>query len=328
MKKIFLGLLGLIVFIVLAFIIYINMSWRKDYSEKYPLRTDITIKTDSAIIARGKYLVYGPAHCAHCHVPFEQLAEVEKGKEVPLTGGFGLEIPPGVFKAPNITMDKETGIGDRSDAELYRMLRHNVRPNGLPAIDFMPFINMSEEDINSIIAYLRSTEAVKSEVINTEYSFLGKALMTFGVIMPGDPDQPVPVSVEKDSTAEYGRYLAYAVANCRGCHTDRDMNTGEYIGPEYAGGLLFGPDNLTNGWTFTSPNLTPDKETGFITNWTEEQFLTRMKAGRIYEFSPMPWAAFATMDETELKALYRYLMSLEPVSNSVDIAAIAPEQSE
>ena len=111
-------------------------------------------------------------------MPFDRLVDIEKGEEVPFTGGFGLEIPPGKFNAPNITMDKETGIGNRSDGEIYRMLRHNVRPDGMAAFDFMPFINMSDEDIFSIIAYLRSTKSVKSETINTEYSFLGKALLS------------------------------------------------------------------------------------------------------------------------------------------------------
>lgn len=323
MKKILLGLLGLLIIFVLGFIVYINLTWDKDYSKEYPLRTDLNIEADSTMIARGKYLVYGPAHCAHCHAPFDKLAEVEKGVEVPLTGGFGIEMPPGKFKAPNITMDNETGIGNRTDAEIYRMLRHNVRPNGLAAIDFMPFINMSEEDINAIIAYLRSTEPVESTVINSEYSFLGKALMAFGQIKPGEPDQPVPISVAKDSTVEYGRYMAYAVANCRGCHTLRDMKTGEYIGQDYSGGWVFN-DNLTRGWQFNTPNLTPDPETGFITNWTEDQFIMRMQAGRVYEYSPMPWAAFASMDEIELKAIYRYLQSLEPVKNKIAATAIPP----
>ena len=324
MKKVLYGLLGLVVIIVFCFVVFVNLSWRKDFSNDYPLRTNVNIVSDSAIIARGKYLVYGPAHCAHCHVPFNQLSDVEKGIEVPLTGGFGIEIPPGKFYAPNITPDKETGIGNKTDAEIYRMLRHNVRPNGMASIDFMPFINMAEDDINAVIAYLRSAEPVKSELLNTEFSFLGKTLLAMEVIKPGIPDEPIAKTIVKDSTAAYGQYLAYAVANCRGCHTNRDLKTGEYIGIEYAGGLLFN-DNLTNGWTFTTPNLTKDPETGLIAKWTEEMFVDRMKAGRVYEYSPMPWAAFASMDETELKAIYRYLMSLEPVSNKVDVPAKAPE---
>ena len=323
MKKVIFGIIAIVIIAVLGLVAFINLSWKKDFSDKFPVNTELKVVSDSASIARGKYLAYGPAHCAHCHVPFERLAEVENGDEVPFTGGLGLEIPPGKFNAPNITPDKETGIGNKSDGEIYRMLRHNIRPNGMAAIDLMPFINMSDEDIFSIIAYLRSAKPVKSKVINTEFSFLGKALLAMEVIKPVIPDEPIPQNVIMEATAEYGRYLAYAVANCRGCHTNRDMKTGEYIGIDYSGGLVFA-DNLTNGWQFTTPNLTNDPETGIIYQWSEEQFVQRMRSGRIYDYSPMPWAAFASMDEVELKAIYRYLKSLDPVANKIDATAIAP----
>ena len=323
MKKIVFGIIAIVVIGIFGIFTYVNLSWKKDFSDQYPVNTELKIIADSASIARGKYLAYGPAHCAHCHVPFELLGDVEKGIEVPFTGGFGLEIPPGKFKAPNITPDKETGIGNKSDGEIYRMLRHNIRPNGMAGLDLMPFINMSDEDIYSIIAYLRSAKPVKSEVINTEFTFIGKALLALEVIKPGVPDEPVLASFIKEPTAKYGKYLAYAVANCRGCHTNRDMKTFEYIGKDYAGGLVFA-DNLTNGWTFTTPNLTNDPESGIIYDWSEEQFIQRMRSGRVYEYSPMPWAAFASMEELELKAIYLYLKSLEPVSNRVEATAIPP----
>lgn len=324
MKKIVFGIIAIIVLAVISVVIYINLSWKKDFSDQYPVNTELKITGDSTAIARGKYLAYGPAHCAHCHVPFDRLVDVEKGEEVPFIGGFGLEIPPGTYNAPNITMDKETGIGNKSDGEIYRMLRHNVRPNGMASIDFMPFINMSEEDIYAIIAYLRSTKAVKSEIINSEYSFLGKALLATEAIKPGVPDEPVITSIPKEASVAYGRYMAYAVANCRGCHTNRDLKTGEYTGINYSGGLIF-DDNLTNGWKFTTPNLTNDPETGYIYEWSEEEFISRMRSGRVYEYSPMPWAAFASMEEIELKAIYRYLKSLEPVVNKIESIVIAPE---
>lgn len=78
------------------------------------------------------------------------------------------------------------------------------------------------------------------------------------------------------------------------------------------------PDSFTQGYSFVTPNLTPDPETGIMAEWTEEVFIDRFKAGRAIEFSPMPWGAFARMNDVELKALYRYLQSLDPVSNRID----------
>ena len=131
MKKIVFSIITIVVIGIFGIFIYVNLSWKKDFSDQYPVNTELKIIADSASIARGKYLAYGPAHCGHCHVPFDRLVDVVKGDEVPFTGGFGLEIPPGKFNAPNITMDKETGIGNRSEGEIYRMLRHNVRPDDM-----------------------------------------------------------------------------------------------------------------------------------------------------------------------------------------------------
>lgn len=324
-KKILITLVVVVLVVVLGFVLFVNMSYQKDYSEQYPV-TELKVEADSARLARGEYLVYGPAHCGHCHAPVEKLGALEAGEKVALTGGMGLDIPPGIFYAPNITTAEKTGIGRFSDGQLYRMLRHNVRPNGHATVDFMPFINMSEEDIYSIIAYLRSTKPVEFEGPQTELSFLGKAVMAMGMIKPVPSDEPIQQDVKKEISVAYGKYLAYAVANCRGCHTNRDLKTGAYIGEEYAGGFVFGPDNLTVGWKFTTPNLTDDP-TGVMYGWTEEQFLTRMRNGRIHETSPMPWSAVSHMDEGDLRSVYRFLKSLKPVKNEVKQTATPPAES-
>jgi len=323
-KKILIVLIVLVLIIVIGFVVFVNTSYEINHDADYPI-TEITLKTDSASIARGAYLVNGPAHCSHCHAPVDKLEAVERGEEVAFTGGLGLEIPPGKFNAPNITSDVETGIGSYSDGQIYRMLRYNIRPNGHAAFDFMPFINMSEEDIYAVIAYIRTLEPVKHKMPETELSFLGKMLYAIGAIKPGVPKEPFTQSVEPGETVEYGRYLAYAVANCNGCHTNRDMKTGEYIGEEYAGGLAFGPDNLTAGYIFTTPNLTPDPETGILYTWSEDKFVTRMKAGRVHPTSPMPWSAFANTSESDLRAIYKFLKSLDPVKNEVGEIVTKPE---
>ena len=316
LKKVIIGLLAIAFVGVISFVLFVNTSYKKDFSEDYPV-SDLQVETDSARIAHGRYLALGPAHCSHCHAPMSEFETIEAGGEASLTGGFGLEIPPGKFNAPNITSDLETGIGGLSDGELYRMMRYNINHKGQAVFDFMPFINMCDEDIYAIIAYLRSLDPVRKEAGSSEYSFLGKTVAAVGAIKPGVPDEPILKTIKKEVSIDYGKYLAYAVANCRGCHTQRDMNTGEYIGEEYAGGLQFGPDNLTQGDVFITPNLTPDEETGIMTNWSEAEFVTRMKGGRIHDFSPMPWGAFRQMEDNDLKAIYMFLRSLGPVTHDV-----------
>lgn len=325
-KKILFGLLGFLIILILGFVLFVYSTYDKNYNKEYPV-SDIKVEADSALIARGRYLALGPAHCTDCHSPIKDTDISDIANDPPLTGGFGLEIPPGVFYAPNITPDKETGIGRYSDGELYRMLRHNIHPNGRVAIDFMPFINMADQDIRAVIAYLRSRQPVKHLMPESKLTFLGKMVFALGGVKPGVPDEPVLKSIDPDTTAEYGRYLAYAVANCRGCHTERDMKSGKFIGESYAGGMVFGPDALTKGWVYVTPNLTPDKQTGYITDWDEESFVTRMKAGRVYDTSPMPWEAFQHMSDNDLKAIYHFLRSVKPVTRTIVEIAKAPDEN-
>jgi mono/diheme cytochrome c family protein len=321
MKKILLSLLAGIVILVLGLVAFVSLTWNKTFDAPYP---DITASTDSTMIARGKYLAFGPSHCATCHVPMDKILDVEHGQEMPLIGGWQLDIPPGIFRAPNITPDEETGIGKLSDAEIARVLRYGVGHDGRFIFPFMPYENLSDEDLTAVISFLRSQEPVANQVAKTEYSFLGKALMAFGLFQPVSPAQDPPSSVAKDTTALYGKYLTHDVANCYGCHTNRDLQTGEFIGEPFAGGLKFEPDELSQGYAFITPNLTPDPETGAIADWSQKTFINRFRMGRTHKGTHMPWGAYSRMDDNDLKAIYNYLQSLPPVTNHIPKTTFAP----
>ena len=294
----------------------ITVAMRQNLTYEAPYPT-IKASQDSAVIARGKYLVYGPAHCAHCHTPAKDLERVERGEEVPLTGGHLFDIPPGKLYSRNITPDPETGIGRRTDAELARILRYGVGHDGRAVLDFMPFQHLSDEDLTAVISFLRAQKPVRNEVPQHELNTLGYLVKAF-LVEPSGPKGPVPASVVQAPTAEYGKYLATSVANCRGCHTTRDMSTGAYIGPEFAGGTRFDAPNQPGSY-FITPNLTPDPETGRITNWTEQQFVQRFRQGKLMHGSEMPWGPFSRMSDTELKAIYRFLQTVEPVKNKIPL---------
>src|SRR4030095_2052244 len=113
-------------------------------------------------------------------------------------------------------------------------------------------------------------------------------------------------------TAEYGRYLVRSVANCRGCHTRRSTITGAFTGPELAGET---PLHEPAG-TFVPPDLTPTGA-GISGLHSEEEFIARFRAqGRYVEGSPMPWEEFARMTDTDLAAVYRYLLTLPPAADA------------
>lgn len=317
-KKIVLGLVILVAVAAIVFITLVYSRYQRTFDAPYP---EITVSTDSAVIARGKYLAFGPAHCAHCHAPMSEFTKVEKGEEVSLSGGFNFELPIGTVYAPNITPDEETGIGKHTDAEIARALRFGVRHDGKALIDFMPFYDLSEQDLIAVISYIRTQKPVRNERPQHEWNFLGKAVLAFVIKPMGDGD--VPPAPPVDSTAEYGKYIAASVANCRGCHTERDMMTGGFIGPEYAGGTKFEVvdenGKIIPGKHLVTPNLTTDPETGRLSGWSQKEFIERFRKGRIIAGSPMPWGPFSRMSDIELTAIYKFLTSLDPVKNAVPL---------
>ncbi len=317
-KKILLGLLILVAAVAIGFVTMVYTRYERTFEAPYP---DIQASTDSAVIARGRYLALGTAHCANCHAPMADFKKVDRGEETSLSGGFNFELPIGKIYAPNITSDEETGIGKLRDEEIARSLRYGVRHDGKAIIDFMPFYDLSDSDLTAVISFLRTQVPVKNQRPQHEWNFLGKAVLAFLIKPSGDGDVPETPAI--DSTAAYGKYLAASVANCRGCHTKRDMMTGDYIGPEYAGGAKFEviDENakIISGKHLVTPNLTLDQETGRIIGWSRKDFIDRFRKGRLIAGSPMPWGPFSRMSDLELTAIYKFLSTIEPVKNAIPL---------
>lgn len=316
MKKLLVVLVSLVVIVLIVFV-FINSTYQKTFDTPYP---SVELSTDSAVLAHGEYLLYGPAHCASCHVSMDQFEDVEAGEKVALTGGFTISFALGSFVTPNITMDPETGIGNMSDGEIARTLRYNVNSEGQAIIPFMPFTYMSEYDMNAIISYLRQQEGVKHENPKTTYTLLGKVIKRF-MLKPAVHEQEIPAFVQPDTSIAYGEYLANNVANCYGCHTEFDPKKGTFIGEPFAGGAILNSE-MVDGQAYVTPNITPDPTTGIMANWSQKTFVERIRAGRDYEDSPMPWGPFSRMTENDLKAVYAYLMSLKPVENKIEKVVI------
>lgn len=302
------------------FVTAVFIMSNRTFDAPYP---NITASSDSAVIARGKHLVTGPAHCTGCHFAKDDLAKAVNGEPVELKGGFEFALPLGIIRTPNITSDEETGIKKLSDKEIARVLRYGVFPDGRAVFDFMPFHNLSDEDLKAVISYLRTLPPVKHAVVNREMNFAGKAVMAF-LIKPVGPDGEPPAEVKEDSTSAYGKYLAHSVANCVGCHTDRDLMTGAFIGEPFAGGFQMQSD-VNPKLTFITPNITHDPETGKIFQWTEDVFIHRFRQGIQIAGTPMPWNSFKNMTDLELKAIYRYLQNVAPVHKRIASVVVATD---
>jgi mono/diheme cytochrome c family protein len=309
-KKVLLWTGALVALTLVVLLLLVLTRWDRTFEAPLPA---VSATTDSAAIARGRYLAHGPAHCAACHVAPADTAALRSGAQPPLAGGHVFVIPPGSFRVPNLTPDSATGIGRRSDGELARILRYGVRADGRAAIPFMTAQEASDEDLVALISFLRSQAPVRHEVPPHAPNFLGKAILAF-MISPVGPRSTPPQATPQGITAERGAYLANGLAACVGCHTQRSMATGAYTGAPFAGGA---PSPVEGDPTreIVAPNLTPDSATGRISAWGEDQFVARFRAGKAIPESYMPWEFYQRASDEDLRSIYRYLRTLPPVRN-------------
>lgn len=294
-----------------AFLVYVQITYRQKFDVP---ETGIRGSADSAIVARGKYLVLGQSHCYACHTN-DSLRRLNL-KE-PLMGGNVYKTPFGNFNMPNLTMD-ETGIRHKTDEQLARAIRFNVNHKGEAMPGFMSYNEMSDEDICAIISYMRTTTPVKNAVPEKELNILGKIVTRF----LAKPKLNGKISTLKpDTSALYGKYLAITTAQCNSCHTRRNK-LGAFVGEPFAGGFKWDLEESI----YLSPNLTPDDSTGRIASWSEEIFRHRFRVGRVLPDSPMPWEAYQDMTDNDLRALYKFFRSLTPVRNSITYTHMAKER--
>jgi mono/diheme cytochrome c family protein len=223
MKFLRYGLAG-VGLVVLTLLTTIQLRWDRTFEAPV---TNLRASTDPAAIERGRYLAYGPSHCADYHSPPADHKKLKAGEQPPLAGGLEMVIPPGKFRVPNITPDPETGIGRRSDEQLARMIRYGVRHDGRASVPFMGFQNLADDDVVALLSFLRSQPAVRHEVPEHELTFMGRAIMAF-LIKPTGPAATPPSHSPANLSIETGEYLARSAAGCVACHTERSMVDGSY----------------------------------------------------------------------------------------------------
>ncbi|RRB07781.1 cytochrome c [Larkinella rosea] len=284
---------------------------------------ELTIKTDSAQVARGQYLANHVAVCVDCHS--ERNWALPSGPIIPGTEGKGGEAFtremgfPGSYYARNITPAHLSGW---SDGEIYRAITTGVSKDGHPLFPVMPYLNFGQtdpDDIKAIIAYLRTLKPIENKSIpNPESDFPMSLIINTIPTKTEGVKRPEPA----DSVA-YGKYLV-TFASCGECHTPVDDKGQHLAGLEFAGGRGF---PMPTG-TVRSLNITPDPETG-IGSWTKQAFIDRFKAAiqpnfkhpatlEHAEFNTiMPWTMYGGMSEQDLSAIFAYLKTVKPVKNAV-----------
>jgi mono/diheme cytochrome c family protein len=267
-------------------------------------------------LERGRYLVEAVSGCMDCHSPHDWTrhdAPILPGKE-----GAGQDFSlvekglPGRIVAPNLTPDPETGAGAWSDDALARAIREGIGHDGRALFPMMPyqhFRKLPDEDVASIVVYLRSLPPVHNSLPPTEVAFPVKYLMRSA---PQPLDGPVP-DPDLSDPVRRGAFLVNA-AVCADCHTPDHMGQ-PLPGMDFAGGRL-----MDGAWgRVASANLTPDPSG--IPYYDEDRFVTVLRTGyvgarRLNQI--MPWSSFRNMTDGDLRAIYAYVKTLTPVKHSVD----------
>ena len=313
MRRVLVIVAGIILLVLATFAVFVSSRQHLVFAAPYP---DVTASTDSTVIARGRYLVRDVAHCGSCHGDPTQRAQLVAGADIPLSGGYLFDIPPGKFYSKNLTPDSATGLGAVPDKAIARALRYGVGHDGRALLPFMEEQGLSDDDLAAIVSYLRTQPPVHNQVPPHQTTVLGKIIMATVLAKPVGPASSPPARSPRGASLETGRYLVESVGLCWTCHTQRSRMSGALTGPRFGGTKGFDvSEDPTRTWS--PPNITSDPTTGRLGTWTEDQFVARFRMGRAIAGSPMPWEGLSHMDEEDLRAMYRYLKSVPPVKNDV-----------
>jgi mono/diheme cytochrome c family protein len=219
---------------------------------------------DADKVRRGQYLV-ALGDCMSCHL--------RPGGE-PLAGGLGLKTPFGVIYSSNITSDRATGVGDWSEEQFYRAMHDGRSADGenlYPAFPYPWFHLASREDDDAILAFLKTTPAVRYTPPQNGLHFPMDIRATVKVwnLLYLDSNDFRPDSVQ---SAEWNRgaYLVNGLGHCGGCHTPKNGLGADQSAHRFEGGKL---DN------WVAPDLTSNERTG-LGAWSVEDVAEYLQNGR------------------------------------------------
>src|SRR6202142_4001582 len=265
------------------------------------LATLATANAQSDLVKRGDYRVKGRLPGGTCHTPKGPPAAIA-GKD--FSGGLSWDEPPFKVTAPNITPDKETGIGNYTDAQLMTVLRKGIKANGIPVAMIMPsgfYEIMTDRDLNAVVAYLRTLKPVANKVPDPIYK------MAQGHPIPPGGDKKFTEDDLSDKLKK-GFYLA-TIAHCMECHTPMGPRGRDFAGRLGAGGFEFpGPWGVS-----VSKNITSSKEKG-IGAWTDAEVKRAITQGIRKDGSklkpPMGFHYYSKMTAEDLDAVVAYLRTV------------------
>ena len=270
--------------------------------------------TSASQVERGRYLT-ALGDCVACHTPPGAAS---------FSGGRPIATPFGTVLSANLTPDKNTGIGRYTADSFYRALHEGLDHEGrhlYPAFPYTNYTNVTREDSDAILAYLRTVKPQSHAVDRNQLSFPFnvRGLMAVWNWMFFEPGRFVD-NPSKSDEWNRGAYIVEGLGHCQACHTSRNVLGGAKRDEAFRGGAFD---------TWFAPDITPNTRTG-IGSWKRETLLEFLKAGQNAhsaasgEMGEVVGFSTSQMTDADLSAVAAYLADRPP---SPTITVPAPSEA-
>lgn len=277
-------------------------------------------------IALGKKLAEGIMACGSCHTTGTYQGEPRQ--DMQLAGDVIYSQMEGKIAVPNITPDRETGIGSWTDGEIIRAITKGLNRDNRVLVPLMPWANygavLTREESEALVAYLRAGVApVNHKPEDTDLTMLMSAIISTGMVYNMFAKEPFfnDYKPSRATPVDRGKRLGY-LGMCVDCHSYAPK-MGPRFGEPLAGGIVV---QKTGGLAVVAANLTPDMETG-IGSFSDEELYDSIKYGKrlrplpdtdMVRWPMMPRIPYHTsLTDDEIGDLIAFFRSQEPVKHDI-----------
>lgn len=294
---------------VLAAAVAVGLLWQNgdasadDVADNQILMKQPPAPEDADAVARGRYIAIA-GDCVACHTA--------PGSKAAFSGGYSISTPFGGIFASNITPDAETGIGNWTERDFYRAVRHGKGKEGenlYPAMPYNAYVKVSDKDMHDLWLYMRSVQPVHNKVPETDLGFpynIRLAMMGWNLLFFSN--SPFRPDMSKSAEWNRGAYLVEGLEHCGACHTPKNILGGDR--DAYLQGSNLGE--------WHAPDITSNSYTG-IGRWSEAQIVDYLKVGSNHvAVASGPMAEAVTnstqyLSDEDLRAIAVYLKA-QPAS--------------
>ena len=280
------------------------LVWALNVRDEADITNVAASPANSELIARGAYLARA-GNCMACHTA--------RGGE-PYAGGRAIETPFGAVYTSNLTPDEQSGIGNWSAAQFWRAMHNGRSKDGrllYPAFPYTSYTQVTRDDSDALLAYLRSLPAVFSpnHAHALQFPFDSQAALA---VWRALYFKPGVYRLDAGRSAEWNRgaYLVQGLGHCSACHSARNALGATTAGPDLAGGLI-----PVQNWY--APSLASPHEAS-VADWDQQEIVGLLKNGVSKTASvagPMAGVVLGStqyLTPDDLAAMAQYLKGLPP----------------